>query len=146
MIEQATENIFLVDVESKCIVESNAAFRESMGGDGPRATPTWHDGKVYALGGEGELRCLDAGTGNLLWRTILTHAIRIFLIAALDANLPALRMAAALVGIPPLAGFVGKFYLFGAAVRSGCHRAQSIAGGPDASWATSTTSRPRSPR
>jgi outer membrane protein assembly factor BamB len=47
----------------------NAVFRESMGGDGPRATPTWHDGKVYALGGEGELRCLDAGTGKLLWRT-----------------------------------------------------------------------------
>jgi len=50
-------------------------FRESMGGDGPRATPTWHDGKVYALGGSGELRCLDAGTGAVLWRTnILTDA------------------------------------------------------------------------
>ncbi|HJR60565.1 MAG TPA: PQQ-binding-like beta-propeller repeat protein, partial [Vicinamibacterales bacterium] len=47
----------------------NAAFRESMGGDGPRATPTWHDGKVYALGGDGELRCLDAATGSMIWRT-----------------------------------------------------------------------------
>ena len=46
-----------------------AAFREFMGGDGPRATPTWHDGLVYALGGEGELRCLDAATGRLVWRT-----------------------------------------------------------------------------
>lgn len=45
------------------------AFRESMGGDGPRATPTWHDGKLYALGGTGELRCLDARTGALVWRT-----------------------------------------------------------------------------
>ncbi|HET9360601.1 MAG TPA: hypothetical protein VFO58_12685, partial [Vicinamibacterales bacterium] len=25
-----------------------AEFRESMGGDGPRATPTWSDGRVYA--------------------------------------------------------------------------------------------------
>jgi outer membrane protein assembly factor BamB len=46
-----------------------AAFRESMGGDGPRATPTWHDGLVFALGGEGELRCLDGATGRLVWRT-----------------------------------------------------------------------------
>jgi outer membrane protein assembly factor BamB len=50
-------------------------FRESMGGDGPRATPTWHAGKVYALGGSGELRCLDAATGAVVWRTnILTDA------------------------------------------------------------------------
>lgn len=46
-----------------------AAFREMMGGDGPRATPTWHDGKVYALGASGELRCLDAATGTVVWRT-----------------------------------------------------------------------------
>ena len=39
-------------------------FHESMGGDGPRATPTWNDGRVYALGAAGELRCLDAATGN----------------------------------------------------------------------------------
>jgi outer membrane protein assembly factor BamB len=46
-----------------------AAFRESQGGDGPRATPTWADGLVYVLGGEGELRCLEAGTGKVVWRT-----------------------------------------------------------------------------
>jgi outer membrane protein assembly factor BamB len=43
-------------------------FREFMGGDGPRATPTWSDGRLYALGAVGELRCLDEGTGELLWR------------------------------------------------------------------------------
>jgi PAS domain S-box-containing protein len=31
VIEQATENIFLIDVESRRIVESNASFRESLG-------------------------------------------------------------------------------------------------------------------
>lgn len=49
-----------------------AEFRETMGGDGPRATPTWHDGRLYALGAAGELRCLDAESGKLLWsRNIL---------------------------------------------------------------------------
>ncbi|MGH9374232.1 MAG: PQQ-binding-like beta-propeller repeat protein, partial [Vicinamibacterales bacterium] len=44
-------------------------FSERMGGDGPRATPTWADGRVYALGGNGELRCLEDETGRTIWRT-----------------------------------------------------------------------------
>ena len=43
-------------------------FRESMGGDGPRATPVWHEGRVYAMGAEGELRVIDARTGTTVWR------------------------------------------------------------------------------
>ncbi|HEY6190388.1 MAG TPA: PQQ-binding-like beta-propeller repeat protein [Pyrinomonadaceae bacterium] len=51
----------------------DASFRESLGGDGPRATPTWHDGRIYALGAAGEFRCLDAKTGKLIWnRNILS--------------------------------------------------------------------------
>ena len=34
---------------------------------GPRCTPTVADGKVYALGAEGNLTCLDAQTGRVLW-------------------------------------------------------------------------------
>ena len=50
----------------------NAEFRESMGGDGPRATPTWNEGRVYSLGALGEFRCLDARTGKVIWsRNIL---------------------------------------------------------------------------
>ena len=49
-----------------------AHFREMMGGPGPRATPTWHDGRVYALGATGRLACLDAATGEVVWaRNIL---------------------------------------------------------------------------
>src|SRR2546425_6342518 len=49
------------------------AFVESLGGDGPRATPTYHDGRVYALGALGELQCLEARSGVLVWRrNILT--------------------------------------------------------------------------
>lgn len=45
----------------------DAEFRESMGGDGPRATPTWDEGRVYALGATGYLVCLEAARGRLLW-------------------------------------------------------------------------------
>ncbi len=46
----------------------SANFQESMGGDGPRATPTYDAGRVYALGAEGELRALDAAKGTVIWR------------------------------------------------------------------------------
>lgn len=42
-------------------------FSEALGGDGPRATPTIHDGKVYALGATGILNCLDGDHGNVVW-------------------------------------------------------------------------------
>ncbi len=44
-----------------------ARFEETLGGDGPRATPTLAGDRVVALGAAGHLRCLDAGTGDLLW-------------------------------------------------------------------------------
>lgn len=50
-----------------------AEFSESMGGDGPRATPTWNEGRIYALGATGELHALDAATGKRVWsRNILS--------------------------------------------------------------------------
>lgn len=44
-----------------------ADFQESMGGPGPRATPTFHEGNVYALGATGEFRVLNARTGAVVW-------------------------------------------------------------------------------
>ena len=47
-------------------------FQEMMGGPGPRATPTWHEGRLYALGATGVFTSLDAATGEVLWeRNIL---------------------------------------------------------------------------
>lgn len=52
----------------------SAFFSESMGGDGPRATPAYDEGKLFALGAQGELRCLEALTGELVWsKNILTE-------------------------------------------------------------------------
>jgi outer membrane protein assembly factor BamB len=45
----------------------HARHHNEIGGDGPGSTPTVHDGKVYALGGTGVLRSLDAATGNEIW-------------------------------------------------------------------------------
>ncbi len=44
----------------------NAEYTDSTG-DGPRATPTWDAGRIYALGATGELRCLDANSGAVIW-------------------------------------------------------------------------------
>ncbi|MFM1768061.1 MAG: hypothetical protein RJA22_590 [Verrucomicrobiota bacterium] len=52
-----------------------ALFSESMGGDGPRATPTWHEGRLYSLGAVGEFCCLDAASGRVLWRKNLLDEV-----------------------------------------------------------------------
>jgi outer membrane protein assembly factor BamB len=45
----------------------NARHSNPIGGDGPGSTPTLHEGRVYALGGTGVLRCLDGSTGKEIW-------------------------------------------------------------------------------
>ena len=37
-------------------------------GDGPRMSPTIANGKIYALGGKGNLVCADTGRGKLIWK------------------------------------------------------------------------------
>jgi len=37
-------------------------------GDGPRTTPSIHDGRVYAFGATGVLTCIDFKTGKLIWK------------------------------------------------------------------------------
>ncbi len=38
-----------------------------LGFIGPRSTPTIHDGRVYAMGANGILRCLQGDDGSVLW-------------------------------------------------------------------------------
>jgi outer membrane protein assembly factor BamB len=49
------------------IHDDAADYESSMGGPGPRATPTIADGRVYAVGATGVLNCLDGANGRALW-------------------------------------------------------------------------------
>ena len=43
-------------------------YRDMEYGNGPRATPTVHDGRVYTLGTQGHVVCLDAANGEVRWK------------------------------------------------------------------------------
>lgn len=53
--------------DQRWVRESKARFAETMGGDGPRATPTLSGGMLYAQGATGLLQCLDPLTGAPKW-------------------------------------------------------------------------------
>jgi outer membrane protein assembly factor BamB len=42
------------------------AYRDSRG-DGPRGTPTVEGDRLYALGGNGDLSCMETRTGRIVW-------------------------------------------------------------------------------
>ncbi|HSE21652.1 MAG TPA: PQQ-binding-like beta-propeller repeat protein [Pyrinomonadaceae bacterium] len=46
--------------------QHGGAYRNDRG-DGPRGTPTVDGDRLYALGGNGDLSCLDARTGKVFW-------------------------------------------------------------------------------
>lgn len=57
------------------IFQYSARFAETLGGDGPRATPTLFNDRLYALGAAGDLHCLNIENGKPLWaRNILKEA------------------------------------------------------------------------
>jgi outer membrane protein assembly factor BamB len=47
--------------------ETKDRFEEAMGGVGPRATPAFADGRIYAYSPRGRLDCLDARDGKPVW-------------------------------------------------------------------------------
>ncbi len=55
-------------------------------GNGPRAAPTFHEGRLYTLGAMGHVHCLEASSGKVLW----THDT----VAAFSAKVPAWGFAA----------------------------------------------------
>jgi outer membrane protein assembly factor BamB len=81
----AQGRVFITDRRRHPEVERILCFEEATGkplwvhvypcdyedmeyGNGPRASPTVHDGRVYALGTKGHLFCLDAAKGEVLWK------------------------------------------------------------------------------
>ncbi len=48
------------------VQRATARFDNNMG-SGPRATPTFNQGRLYTFGATGILQCVDASTGALVW-------------------------------------------------------------------------------
>jgi WD40 repeat protein len=48
-------------------------YKDMEYGNGPRASPTVHDGKIYTLGTQGHLFCLDAAKGEVVWKKNLAE-------------------------------------------------------------------------
>jgi len=46
----------------------NAGASDNKGGDGPRSTPSYSNGRVYALDADFNLYCLDGKTGKANWK------------------------------------------------------------------------------
>ena len=49
-----------------------ARYQTTLGGIGPRATPTVSDGRVYTLGATGILNCLESASGERVWTFDIT--------------------------------------------------------------------------
>ena len=52
--------------------EHASRFTEPVAGAGPRATPQFHDGKLFVQGASGHLFCIDASTGKEIWKADIT--------------------------------------------------------------------------
>ena len=63
-----------------------AQYKTAIAGEGPRATPTIHDGRVYALGATGTLNCLDLSTGKPIWQRIIPADAGLKLDAPIDQS------------------------------------------------------------
>ncbi len=57
-------------------------YKTAIAGEGPRATPTIHDGRVYTLGATGVFNCLELVTGKPVWQR------HIAIDAGLDLDVP----------------------------------------------------------
>ena len=64
------------------ITEHPGHYNTSIAGEGPRATPAIYNNKVFALGAEGTLSCLELADGKIIWQRNLVSD------AELDSNEP----------------------------------------------------------
>ena len=46
---------------------------DNSGGDGPRSTPAYDNGKVYTYSAQIDLKCMDAATGKQIWACDMTR-------------------------------------------------------------------------
>ncbi len=69
------EYVYAVDLRTGKALWSQkiGSLFENNWGDGPRGTPTVDGDRVYALGAQGDLVCVDAETGKRLWAVSLPN-------------------------------------------------------------------------
>ncbi|MEM7012533.1 MAG: PQQ-binding-like beta-propeller repeat protein [Verrucomicrobiota bacterium] len=68
--EDVTERVLCFDAKSGEPVFTfsyEAKYGDLQYGSGPRASARIHDGKIYTLGANGNIHCLDAVSGELIW-------------------------------------------------------------------------------
>jgi outer membrane protein assembly factor BamB len=66
---EKTDTVYCLDADTgaEMWTHSYPCATESGGHPGPASTPTVDGGYVYTLSREGDLFCLDAGSGNVIW-------------------------------------------------------------------------------
>jgi len=66
--EQETVICYSADTGEEIWINSVVEHFVEVTGPGPRATPTFLDGKLYVQGATGILQCMDASTGTQIWQ------------------------------------------------------------------------------
>ena len=54
--------------KTRWVNELDERFEETVAGAGPRATPTFHDGMIFTMGGNGVVQCINAVSGKTIWQ------------------------------------------------------------------------------
>ncbi len=65
------ETVTCYDAETGALIwmhTDSVRFTELVSGAGPRATPTFAEGRIFTMGSKGLLSCLDASSGNPIWQ------------------------------------------------------------------------------
>lgn len=68
--DEAFEQVACFDLDTgkhEWVHSDAPGYYWQLGGYGPRATPTFHQGKLFTLGSKGLLTSFDAATGKVLW-------------------------------------------------------------------------------
>lgn len=68
--DEAFEQVACLDLDTgkhEWVHSDAPGYYWQLGGYGPRATPTFHQGKLFTLGSNGLLTSFDAATGKVLW-------------------------------------------------------------------------------
>lgn len=76
----------------------NAGAPGNRGGDGPRSTPTFNEGKLYVYDSYLTLYCLDAKSGQLVWKKDILNDFAGRNIKWLNASSPVVHGEAVFVG------------------------------------------------